>query len=68
MKIIVLILSTDMQNHSKVYTLMKNFIQNKENKNSKYNYNMTEQQDVMNFLIHTSDISHCLKDYDISFK
>ena len=48
-----------MQNHSKVYTLMKNFIQNKENKNSKYNYNMTEQQNVMNFLIHTVDISYC---------
>ena len=47
---------------------MKNFIQNKENKSSKYNYNMTEQQDVMNFLIHTADISHCSKDFDISFK
>ena len=67
-RIVDLILATDMQNHSKVCTLMKNFIQNKENKNSKYNYNMTEQQDVMNFLIHTADISHCSKDFDISFK
>ena len=67
-RIVDLILATDMQNHSKVCTLMKNFIQNKENKSSKYNYNMTEQQDVMNFLIHTADISHCSKDFDISFK
>ena len=35
------------------------FIQNKENKTSKYNYNMTEQQNVMYFLIHIVDISHC---------
>ena len=47
---------------------MKNFIQNKENKSSKYNYNMSEQQDVMNFLIHSVDISHYSKDFDISFK
>ena len=73
-RIIDLILATDMSNHAKICSLMKNFIQNKNNNNynhnyiKKNNYNMIEQQEVMNFLIHTADISHCSKDFNISFK
>ena len=29
---------------------------------------MEEQQNIMNFLLHTADISHCSKDFNISFK
>ena len=70
-RIIDLILATDMQNHAKVCSLMKNFtIKNNDdnNKNNSINYSMIEQQEVMNFLVHTADISHCSKDFEISFK
>ena len=73
-RIINIILATDMQNHAKICSLMKNFIikkkgeeKNDENNNNN-NYSMIEQQEVMNFLVHTADISHCSKDFDISFK
>ena len=69
-RIVDLILATDMQNHAKICSLMKNFEYNneKENNHNQNTYSMIEQQDVMNFLLHTADISHCSKDFEISFK
>ena len=69
-RIIDLILATDMQNHAKICSLMKNFEykNEKENNHNQNSYSMIEQQDVMNFLIHTADISHCSKEFEISYK
>ena len=69
-RIVDLILATDMQNHAKICSLMKNFEykNEKENNHNQNTYSMIEQQDVMNFLLHTADISHCSKDFEISFK
>ena len=66
-RMIELILATDMSNHSKVVCLIKNIIFEK-NKDYKRVYDMEEQQNIMNFLLHTADISHCSKNFDISFK
>ncbi len=66
-RMIQLILSTDMSNHSKVNSIMKNlFFDN--NNFYKRDYDMEEQQNIMNFLLHTADISHCSKNFNISFK
>ena len=69
-RIIDLILATDMQNHAKICSHMKNFEykNEKENNHNQNSYSMIEQQDVMNFLIHTADISHCSKEFEISYK
>jgi len=69
-RIIDLILATDMQNHAKICSLMKNFEykNEKENNHNQNTYSMSEQQEVMDFLVHTADISHCSKDFEISFK
>ena len=66
-RMIELILSTDMSNHSKVNSIMKNVFYDNNN-NYKRQYNMEEQQNIMNFLLHTADISHCSKHFNISFK
>ena len=69
-RIIDLILATDMQNHAKICSHMKNFEykNEKENNHNQNSYSKIEQQDVMNFLIHTADISHCSKEFEISYK
>jgi hypothetical protein len=64
---IELILSTDMSNHSKVTSIMKNLFFDDDNFYKK-KFNMEEQQNIMNFLLHTADISHCSKNFNISFK
>jgi hypothetical protein len=71
------ILSTDMIFHAKIQSLVKNKMQlngikegvNQNliiNKNS--NSNFDDQQEIINFLIHTADISHNSKDFKISYK
>ena len=66
-RMIELILSTDMSNHSKVTSIMKNLFFDNDNFYKK-KFNMEEQQNIMNFLLHTADISHCSKNFNISFK
>lgn len=75
------ILATDMSNHTKVYTTLKcridsiyldkDFSQNKlrsivksEDNTSKFD----KQQDFINFIVHTSDISNPAKHFDIYSK
>ena len=65
-RMIELILSTDMSNHSKICSIVKNSFF--EGNNLQKNFNMEEQQNIMNFLLHTADISHCSKYFNISFK
>jgi hypothetical protein len=76
-RMIEAILSTDMINHAKVQSLVKNRLvvnnikqgSNQEkivNKNS--NTFFEDQQEILNFLIHTADISHNSRSFEISQK
>jgi HD superfamily phosphodiesterase len=80
-RMIELILATDMSNHTKVYTTLKlriDSISNEiENSNNRVNQvimsddkiaKFDKQQDVLNFIIHTCDISNPAKEFEIYSK
>ena len=76
-RMIELILATDMMYHAKTLSLVKNKITSynvlggkniedifTENSNTFFD----EQQEILNFLIHTCDIGHSAKLFDLSYK
>ena len=74
---IELILATDMMYHAKTLSLVKNKILNfnvSAGKNIEKMLSVTsntlfdEQQEILNFLIHTCDIGHSAKMFDLSYK
>ena len=46
----------------------KNGEENNDENNNNNNDSMIEQQEIMNFLVHTADISSLFKRFEISFK
>jgi hypothetical protein len=76
-RIIETILATDMMCHAKVLSLMKNRIilnnikngENAEKIIDKESQTFVEdQQEIINYLVHTADISHNAKRFEISYK
>jgi hypothetical protein len=76
-RIIENILATDMIYHAKIQSLVKNKLQVngvKDGQNSHLVINnqsttlFDDQQEILNFLIHTADLSHNSKDFKISHK
>lgn len=63
-KMISCVLCTDMANHSKHINFMKNIIEKKDKKDDKNNDN----QEYMNLLIHSADISNPTKPFNIYLK
>jgi hypothetical protein len=66
-RIIEAVLSTDMICHAKVVSQMKNRVQNKSIINYECANNFEEEQEIINFLVHAADISHCTKKFEISY-
>ena len=62
-KMISCVLATDMANHSKHLNFMKNVIEKKENSDKN-----VDNQEFMNLLIHSADISNPTKPFDIYLK
>ena len=76
-RMIDLIFATDMFYHSRIIALMKSRIENKNIKNGinsdkivsdAGNNLFSEQQEVLNYLIHIGDISHSTKLFEITYK
>ena len=76
-RMIELILATDMMFHAKIVATVKNRLLSNnisEGKNSENLINIEsqsvfdDQQEIINFLIHTCDLAHNAKAFDISFK
>ena len=63
-KMILCVLSTDMVNHINHINFMKNYIQNKQN----FDIKNGDNQDFMNILIHSADISNPTKPFNIYLK
>ena len=76
-RMIELVLSTDMISHAKIVGLIKNKLQLNGIQNGKNNNNLIDtdspslfddQQEIMNFMIHTCDIGHNTKLFEVSYK
>lgn len=69
-RMIECVLHTDMLFHSKNIALMTTHIDNDTGKLLPFSQEniFDEQQDVMNFILHSADISHCSKEFNINYK